>query len=632
MEDSLKRREERMRRRRDVIELQYKRIQSGECVEPSDAGPTGQEEVKQQDEVTLDQLVHDTQEFTPNLTRNFVKEVKQMEEIDLSSERFAEAIIPDFLKVVSNEDQERERCLVKVQNFLNEIEEKNLDQGDPIDFKRMISEFLRDLGKETEKKQMLIEGWRDVVKQEEKIFSEILESQREICEEVKELIEAKRIEITEKRRENLEKVHEKCKDELSKTLEHDVDHCNALFNETKSNRLDYCEERVATSNAREKDFIHVRKEDEEDFTKNQRKFLLHLQELEKILENMKASFMLNAEKLEYNYRILSEREEENVKILSTQKRKLTKLKDSLSASVKKFIDLNLRYKQSNTELTDSYKRLTTQYRELQEKFKHFEKSDIQMYSDLKLMYENNENSLIKQVKTLFHELNQIIPISAGCASVSKKSSNIHDEIYHTVAEEDCKSKASKKRKSKQNKFIVDQIEKILATKLSYLILNGTTTTDTTQNVNQILSSLGLDTSETEKENIFQYINERIGPNLQTGSQKKILSILRHYLAEKKGLEITSSSSQVLPVQDNASEGRELEDHALADIPLNHLLQVDKAMKQYNVILKSLEEVSNQQRKIHSENINLMQNINLEMDGDSVKKLIVPPLSSLLKER
>lgn len=58
-----------------------------------------------------------------------------------------------------------------------------------------------------------------------------------------------------------------------------------------------------------------------------------VQTLEQQLEEMRATYQLNTEKLEYNYRVLTERDMENSATLSHQKRKLTKLKDALSGLV-----------------------------------------------------------------------------------------------------------------------------------------------------------------------------------------------------------------------------------------------------------------------------------------------------------
>ena len=51
---------------------------------------------------------------------------------------------------------------------------------------------------------------------------------------------------------------------------------------------------------------------------------------------MRATYQLNTEKLEYNYRVLTERDNENTSTLQKQKKKLTKIKDDLSKFVSKY--------------------------------------------------------------------------------------------------------------------------------------------------------------------------------------------------------------------------------------------------------------------------------------------------------
>ena len=55
-----------------------------------------------------------------------------------------------------------------------------------------------------------------------------------------------------------------------------------------------------------------------------------IQNLEQHLEAMRATYQLNQEKLEYNYRILSERDHENQITINQQKRKISRQRDVLS--------------------------------------------------------------------------------------------------------------------------------------------------------------------------------------------------------------------------------------------------------------------------------------------------------------
>ncbi|RVE42408.1 hypothetical protein evm_012945 [Chilo suppressalis] len=63
-----------------------------------------------------------------------------------------------------------------------------------------------------------------------------------------------------------------------------------------------------------------------------------IQELQKELEKLKATCIINTEKIGYNYQVLKKREEENVFVRSQQKRKLNKMSDianSLRAKIRK---------------------------------------------------------------------------------------------------------------------------------------------------------------------------------------------------------------------------------------------------------------------------------------------------------
>lgn len=52
--------------------------------------------------------------------------------------------------------------------------------------------------------------------------------------------------------------------------------------------------------------------------------------METDLQQMKATYQLNLEKLEYNFQVLKRRDEENTLTRSQQKRKITQLQDQLN--------------------------------------------------------------------------------------------------------------------------------------------------------------------------------------------------------------------------------------------------------------------------------------------------------------
>ena len=83
-----------------------------------------------------------------------------------------------------------------------------------------------------------------------------------------------------------------------------------------------------------------------------------VQNLEQHLEAMRATYQLNTEKLEYNYRVLVERDHENQSTISQQRRKIARQRESLLALKSRYGDSDKRYQDENVRLTDEYRRVT----------------------------------------------------------------------------------------------------------------------------------------------------------------------------------------------------------------------------------------------------------------------------------
>jgi len=78
-------------------------------------------------------------------------------------------------------------------------------------------------------------------------------------------------------------------------------------------------------NSQQDDLENLRSIDAEDYNKLKIKLETDIQILEQQLAQMRGTYQLNMEKLEYNYQVLKKREEENSIILAAQKRRVTKL-------------------------------------------------------------------------------------------------------------------------------------------------------------------------------------------------------------------------------------------------------------------------------------------------------------------
>ena len=124
---------------------------------------------------------------------------------------------------------------------------------------------------------------------------------------------------------------------------------------------------------------------------------MNIQSLKEQLEAIRATYQLNTEKLDYNYRVLTELDVEKNAELARYKRRLTKLKDQLSTLVTKYNETSNHDKKTNHELTEDYRSLTRKYKDLQAKFRHFEVSDTNKYDEVWTMQEDEAKDLVDKL-------------------------------------------------------------------------------------------------------------------------------------------------------------------------------------------------------------------------------------------
>ena len=169
------------------------------------------------------------------------------------------------------------------------------------------------------------------------------------------------------------------------------------------------------------------------------------------METMLATYQLNIEKLDYNYRVLVERDHENTATINQQKRKIARQRDLLTGlksrcaaapepdpvfstvhawlqcyrrwcllllqyqmhtrayacicvhtcasdvPVYRYHETDRKLHEENMKLTGEYKRITEQFKDLQLKFRHFEVVDSKKYDDVWKMKEVEVVALAKKI-------------------------------------------------------------------------------------------------------------------------------------------------------------------------------------------------------------------------------------------
>ncbi|XP_036191018.1 dynein regulatory complex protein 1 [Myotis myotis] len=212
----------------------------------------------------------------------------------------------------------------------------------------------------------------------------------------------------------LERMEEQVKT-VMKTFRQELNHIEKAFEverqELLSSNKKKWERALQAHNAKELEYLMNRLKKVEDYEKqlskqriwdseeyNMIKIKLEqdVQILEQQLQQMKATYQLNQEKLEYNFQVLKKRDEESTMIRSQQKRKMNRLHDVLNNLRSKYAKQIKQFQEENQSLTSDYKRLVIQFKELQKAMRHFVLIDEEKFWDFWVMNEEEAKGLISK--------------------------------------------------------------------------------------------------------------------------------------------------------------------------------------------------------------------------------------------
>jgi len=197
--------------------------------------------------------------------------------------------------------------------------------------------------------------------------------------------------------DELEEIETSFMQERAELMHANQQELSALMQKRLDKEEQYMEARRRRVDEDQRQLEAQRVQDNEDLNILKIKLETEIQTLEQQLEEMRATYQLNQEKLDYNYRVLVERDSENTNTIKQQKKKLTRMADILSNLKARYAREERRFKNENQELTEEYKRITEQFKDLQSKFQHFEVADTKRYRDVWQMNEEAVTDLMRKV-------------------------------------------------------------------------------------------------------------------------------------------------------------------------------------------------------------------------------------------
>ena len=173
----------------------------------------------------------------------------------------------------------------------------------------------------------------------------------------------------------------------------------ALFDARRRAEAKFADDKLVREERSATEAYAMQAADLENFQKLKVKLETDISILEQQLEHMKFIYLLNTEKLEYNYRVLTERDNENKAALAAQKARLERLRASLAKVQADYEANDHKYNLRNEALTKEYQRATKSYRELQAKFRNFEAADAARYAAVCAVHEAEITSMAHRLST-----------------------------------------------------------------------------------------------------------------------------------------------------------------------------------------------------------------------------------------
>ena len=185
-------------------------------------------------------------------------------------------------------------------------------------------------------------------------------------------------------------------EERRAALEANTETLERLFKQRDDAEIKFMESTGDIADAYRTELEKHEADDAEEFSLLKVRLESDIGNLQRHLADMKSTYLLNAEKLEYNYRVLVERDHENAGTLQIQRRKIAKTREKLMKAKDSFAAMDKKFSDENMRLTDDHRRVTEQFKELEIKFRTFQANDRKKFKEVWAMKEEEMGRKVKR--------------------------------------------------------------------------------------------------------------------------------------------------------------------------------------------------------------------------------------------
>jgi dynein regulatory complex protein 1 len=259
--------------------------------------------------------------------------------------------------------------------------------------------------------QLQMESCRGIIKSKDDLINdfqqqlrskdeEYVRALKQHAEDIDDLLSKIRREFNELQAEydkELDVIEETYLEERERLINEHTGEIDGMFEQRRKKEVDYKETKQKSEDQYQKEVEDLITRGADQYNKLKIELEMNIQALKQQLEEIRATYQLNTEKLDYNYRVLTELDVEKNAELARYKRRLNKLKAQLNNLVTRFTEMEAADTKTNHDLTEDYRSLTLKYKDLQAKFRHFEIADTTKYDEVWSMHEEEVKDLVDQL-------------------------------------------------------------------------------------------------------------------------------------------------------------------------------------------------------------------------------------------
>ncbi|XP_054036130.1 dynein regulatory complex protein 1 [Dryobates pubescens] len=247
-----------------------------------------------------------------------------------------------------------------------------------------------------EEKNKLIDHLKQELKDKDEQYVEAIKKQSEDIHLLLERMEEQTRTMLKTYRHKLLQIEKAFELERRELLDNNKKKWDNAIQAHNTQQLEYLHARMRKVMEYDRQLNQLRAQDEEEYTSMKIQLQTDVQNLEKQLQQAKAIYRLNQEKLDYNLLVLKKQDEENMILRSQQKRKINRLHSLLSNLRTKLANQEKQFEEEKQSLAAYCKSIKGHCKEVQRRMRHFAAIDAEKFLEVWLMNEKEAKGLMQK--------------------------------------------------------------------------------------------------------------------------------------------------------------------------------------------------------------------------------------------